>query len=87
MQNIKTGDIVIHIPTGEHWTVACINGDSLSWYGWQEGTAKLSDCKLIKSCSEEVELETLKRLKKLSGKDHRKEYAIKRLKELTGEQK
>lgn len=45
-QNIDTGDYVHHLPTGEDWVVAVVDGDDLWWSGFPEGCAKLSDCKL-----------------------------------------
>lgn len=50
---IRTGDSVKHGPTGETWLVAYVDGDYLAWCGWPEGEAKLADCTLIKSCTDE----------------------------------
>lgn len=74
---IDTGDYVKHIPTGESWVVACVRGDRLSWSGWPEGTAALSDCVLIQKAAPG---ERLKRLKEMAGPggnqdDHRRRYA------------
>jgi hypothetical protein len=47
---IGPGDVVRHRPSGEEWTVAYADyerGD-LSWSGWPEGIAKLSDCTLVR---------------------------------------
>ncbi len=51
MDVIDTGDIVLHGPTEERWVVACVQGDRLSWVGWPEGTALLSDCTLVEKAT------------------------------------
>jgi hypothetical protein len=58
---IKPGDTVIWMPPGETWLVATVDyeRDRLQWSGWPEGTAKLSECELVKSCSEEEERDTV----------------------------
>lgn len=53
MSDIDTADHVFHEPTGETWVVACVQGDKLSWCGWPEGMAELSDCRLIKKATPE----------------------------------
>lgn len=45
---IDTADTVLHEPTGQTWSVAFVDGDRLFWRGWPEGSAPLSDCKLLK---------------------------------------
>jgi hypothetical protein len=80
MNKIDTGDIVKHLPTDELWTVACVIDDKLSWCGYPEGTANLNDCVLVDSCPEDEKQEILEMLTDIKGHDHRKEYAINRLK-------
>lgn len=75
---IKTGDTVIHRPTGETWVVAVVREDEdrLSWCGWPEGMANLSDCDLVESCSDEYRLALLKDMAAMrSHNDHRFRYA------------
>lgn len=51
----RTGDIVHHRPTGEDWTVAAVwegSGD-LAWCGWPDGRARISDCDLIRTCTDD----------------------------------
>ncbi len=50
---IRTGDTVLHRPSGEKWLVAYVHGEYLAWCGWPEGEAKLEDCELLKSCTDE----------------------------------
>lgn len=50
---IRTGDTVLHKPSGESWVVACVRGDYLAWCGWPEGEAKLADCELQTSATDE----------------------------------
>lgn len=79
---IDTGDTVLHLPTGEEFTVACVIGDKLSWCGWPEGQAELSDIRLIKVASDDSRYDLLHEIASISGNDHRKRYAQKRLKEM-----
>lgn len=51
---IDTGDTVAHAPTGEHWVVGYVDGDRLTWVGWPEGEASVSDCTLIETAKEET---------------------------------
>ncbi len=50
---IRTCDTVFHRPSGERWLVAYVWEDHLAWCGWPEGEARLEDCDLVKSCSDE----------------------------------
>ena len=73
---IDTGDWVVHCPSGEHWVVACVDGEYLHWCGWPEGDAKLSDCVLTKKASSEYRLKLLNEIASMSGDCHRKRHAI-----------
>ena len=79
---IDTGDIVRHGPTGEEWTVAMVEGDRLSWCGWPEGSANLSDCTLEYKATAEQQLQLLREMSKIDGLDHRGRYARRRLAEI-----
>ncbi len=79
MRDIDTGDTVLHQPTGETWTVACVEGGRLSWCGWPEGTADLADCELTAKATPEQRDETLRQLAATGGDDHRQRYAARRL--------
>jgi uncharacterized protein YodC (DUF2158 family) len=48
---MKTGDTVIHKPSGQRWIVAYVDGDYMSWCGWPDGEALASDCEVVKICS------------------------------------
>lgn len=76
---MDTGDVVLHKPTGERWVVAFVNDERLSWCGWPEGTALLSDCELLEPATPETRLALLRALATMNGSDSRKSYAIKRL--------
>jgi hypothetical protein len=43
-----------HRPTGEEWRLAYCDGKFVSWCGWPEGTAQMSDCDLIRVCREQL---------------------------------
>ena len=51
--SIRTGDTVFHKPSGEQWLVAYVQDDELAWCGWPEGLARLADCELVRTCSDE----------------------------------
>lgn len=72
---IRTGDTVLHKPTGEEWLVACVQGDNISWVGWPEGTAKIADCVLIERGTDDERHKLLLSMANMSGDDHRKRYA------------
>lgn len=82
---IDTGDHVRHEPTGETWVVACVQGDRLSWCGWPEGAAALSDCTLTKKATPEERADLLARLAAINGPDHRAVYARTRASASLGE--
>jgi hypothetical protein len=74
--NIDTGDIVLHGPTQERWVVAFVQGDNLSWCGWPEGWAKLTDCALVEKSTPEARLKLLKQMADMpTDQDHRARYA------------
>lgn len=56
---MRAGDHVHHRPSGEDWVVAYVNGDRLCACGWPETLARVSDCELIKKCSNKEHREVL----------------------------
>lgn len=79
---IDTGDTVFHRPTGETWEVACVEDDRLSWCGWPEGSAHLSDCELIEKATPDARMALLHGWAKVGNThDHRTQYARARLDE------
>lgn len=76
---IDTGDHVHHGPTGEDWIVACVRGNKLSWCGWPEGMAELSDCTLLERATPAARDKLLADLAAVVGNDHRARYARERL--------
>ena len=81
--NIDTADHVRHKPTGENWVVACVQGNRLSWCGWPEGSAELTDCELTYKATQEERNKLLHDLASMGGgrSDHRQRYAHNRLSE------
>lgn len=49
---IDTADTVKHIPSGEEWVVAYVDGDQLCPCGWPLTLANLSDCLLVTKATE-----------------------------------
>lgn len=66
---MRTGDTVRHGPTSEEWIVAYVDGDRLAWCGWPEGEALMSDCTLVRECTDEQHWEWVARIAaSVSGK-------------------
>ena len=65
---MRAGDRVKHGPTGETWIVAYVDGDYMAWCGWPEGEAKVSDCTLTETCSDDEHRKRLEEIAKSSGK-------------------
>lgn len=80
---IDTGDTVKHRPSGETWTVACVEGNRLSWCGWPEGTAAVADCELVEKATTEERRKLLEEWAKPTScdrrRDHRHFHAIRQL--------
>lgn len=72
---MKTGDTVLHKPTGEEWTIAYANEHEVCPCGWPESFAKPEDCELIKECSEDERWKLLEDIAKGHGSDSRAAYA------------
>lgn len=79
---MKTGDIVLHKPTGEQWLVAGVENGYVMWCGWPEGRAPMSDCELIESVDSDAELSLLRTLAAMSSPDMRRSFAQRRLAEI-----
>ena len=45
----RAGDIVLHRPSGETWTVAYADpvSGNIAWCGWPPGVARIADCELL----------------------------------------
>lgn len=74
-EQIDTGDYVYHVPTGEKWVVAYVQGDRISWCGWPEGEANLSDCTLIQKATPDVRHKLLEDMAQMGTKGARQRYA------------
>ncbi len=78
---IDTGDYVHHGPSNEDWVVACVDGEYLSWCGWPEGEARLSDCTLIRKATQEERQKLLEQLAAMPSDCHRRRHALVTLEE------
>lgn len=61
-RTMRTGDTVRHIPSGETWIVAWPDEEELMWCGYPEGWAKISDCVLVKNCTDEQHWKLIKEI-------------------------
>lgn len=72
---IKTGDTVLHRPSGEMWLVAYSENGYVCACGWPETLARESDCQLIESASEDMRIRLLHEIAGKGGDDSRRSYA------------
>lgn len=73
----RAGDHVLHGPTGETWVVAYVEDDRLAWCGWPYGHALLSDCTLVKACTDAEHLKWLRDIAKSGdGRGRRARLAL-----------
>lgn len=74
---MKTGDTVLHGPTGEEWVVAYVDiaNNRLAWCGWPPGLAKFSDCTLVDVCSDEDSAKLIREIADMNSDDHRRQWA------------
>lgn len=72
---MKTGDHVIHKPSGEKWVVAYVRGDDIAWCGWPSGLARASDCEVVKVCTHAESKDLLREMADMPGDDHRRSFA------------
>lgn len=66
---MRVGDVVKHRPSGETWMISAMDGDRLIPGGWPETIAKVSDCDLLESASDEDHMEVLTRVAKSDSRD------------------
>lgn len=72
---IKTGDTVLHRPSGEKWLVAYADCGIVCPCGWPETIAKESDCQLLDSATEEERIDLLREMAEKHSHDSRWSYA------------
>jgi hypothetical protein len=64
---MRAGDHVLHRPTGETWVVAFVDGDDLAACGWPFSIVPVSDCSLVKACTDAKHIERLHELAASTG--------------------
>ena len=78
---MRTGDIVLHKPTGEHWIVAYVDGEYMSWCGWPPGEARTADCEVVTVASDDEHWKWVRRVAEIAGNDKRARMAQRMLDE------
>lgn len=81
---IKTGDTILHKPSGEKWVVAFADAGYVCACGWPESYGKEEDCEIIESVSEDESLILLRKIASKQNDDSRKRFAL-RILEKRGE--
>lgn len=61
---MRTGDEVLHLPTGEAWVVRFDDGKHLSWFGWPPGRALTEDCVLLVPATDAEHRDLLKQMER-----------------------
>jgi hypothetical protein len=56
---MRTGDTVLHIPSGETWSVALVDGDDVISRGWPLSRARVADCAVTRECNDAMHEATL----------------------------
>ena len=57
---MRCGDIVHHVPLDEDWTVAWAEYEDMAWTGWPNGIARIADCEIVYSCTDQEHVEAVK---------------------------
>lgn len=76
---MRTGDAVLHRPSGETWSVAFVEDGRLCARGWPLSLVPVEDCELKRACSDEQHDKILHEMAAMSGNDPRRSYARRKL--------
>lgn len=60
----RTGDTILHKPSGEKWTVAWGDDREVICCGWPETSADASDCLLINAATDQEHWDLVRRIAK-----------------------
>ncbi len=74
----RCGDFVLHRPSGERWLVAYADPDrdDLAWFGWPNGLARLSDCEVVRRCTDDQHAKAVDEWRRSSGDDGRRNRVL-----------
>jgi hypothetical protein len=68
---MRTGDVILHRPSGEKWLVAWADDKHVICCGWPESQALIADCDLIEPATEEKHRRIVTEIATLSQRDLR----------------
>lgn len=71
----RTGDVVLHGPTGETWVIAYDDGRYVVPYGWPLCFATAEDCTLKKAATDAAHAKLVQELADMSEDDPRRRWA------------
>lgn len=77
---MRTGDTVLHRPTGETWLVAFVEDGRLCACGWPLELVPAADCDIVKSCDNLEHNKLLVEMAEMQSDDPRRSYARRVLK-------
>lgn len=72
---MRTGDAVLHKPSGEIWSVAFVEDGRLCARGWPLSLVPVEDCELTRACSDDQHEAVLHEMAAMRGSDPRRSYA------------
>lgn len=81
-EQIDTADHVKHIPSGEFWLVAYVEGGWLCACGWPCELVPVEDCELIQKAAPGEREKLLRDMADMGGSDPRRFYAQRKLAEM-----
>lgn len=62
MEAFRSGDAVLHKPSGETWLVAWADENEVICCGWPETLAKASDCEIVRRADDKYHLEIVRQV-------------------------
>jgi hypothetical protein len=68
----RCGDTVRHIPSGEEWTVAYAEGNELAPAGWPDSRGNVSDCEIVRRCTDDEHQQAVRDWSMKSSTDSRR---------------
>lgn len=72
---MRAGDVVIHKPSGETWSVAFVEDGRLCARGWPLSLDPVEHFELKRACSDEEHRKVLEEMARMTGSDPRRSYA------------
>lgn len=78
---MRTGDVVLHRPSGEKWLVAMADEADIMPCGWPETVARVSDCEIVTAADDAEHIKVLREVarSRCGVRAHRCAYILSQL--------